>query len=176
MTRRGALRVAVALVALICTTPSPSVLAQASHPASSTSPPTLVLRGLDGQERTLTPTDLARLARHDTTVSAHMVTGRYSGVALTDVLALVNTPLADSLRGRALTTYVLVEASDGYRVLFSLAELDTRFTDRVVLLADAKDGRPLAADEGPYRLIVPGEKRPARWARQIARISVVRAG
>lgn len=135
MTRRGALRVAVALVALICTTPSPSVLAQASHPASSTSAPTLVLRGLDGQERTLTPTDLARLARHDTTVSAHMVTGRYSGVALTDVLALVNTPLAD-----------------------------------------AKDGRPLAADEGPYRLIVPGEKRPARWARQIARISVVRAG
>jgi hypothetical protein len=87
----------------------------------------------------------------------------------------VNAPLADSLRGRPLATYVVAEASDGYRVLFSIAELDSRFTDRVVVLADRKDGQPLSAAEGPYRLIVPGEKRPARWARQVIRISLGRA-
>ena len=70
---------------------------------------------------------------------------------------------------------MLAEASDGYRVLFSIAELDARFTDRVVILADRKDGQPLPAAEGPYRLIVPGEKRPARWARQVTRISLGRA-
>jgi DMSO/TMAO reductase YedYZ molybdopterin-dependent catalytic subunit len=152
---------------------APAMLCRAQKaPAASTQASTLTLVGLDGRDRTVSAADLARLARHDTTVSAHEVSGRYSGVTLTDVLALVGAPLADSLRGPALATYVLVEATDGYRVIFSLAELDSRFTDRVVLLADHKDGQALPATEGPYRLIVPGEKRPARWARQVVRISL----
>jgi len=163
--RRRAIALAVAV-----TLSTPVILtAQAAGPAS------LTLVGLDGRSRSVSPADLARLARRDTTVTAHEVSGRYSGVALTDLLALVNAPLADSLRGRSLATYVLVEASDGYRVLFSIAELDAKFTERVVILADRKDGQPLPAAEGPYRLIVPGEKRPARWARQVTRISLGRA-
>jgi DMSO/TMAO reductase YedYZ molybdopterin-dependent catalytic subunit len=147
--------------------------AQAATASTAASP--LTLRGLDGRDRVVTDADLARLTRHDTTVSAHEVSGRYSGVALTDLLALVDAPLGDSLRGRSLATFVTVEATDGYRVLFSIAELDARFTDRVVIVADAKDGRPLPSAEGPYRLIVPGEKRPARWARQVVRITLGRA-
>jgi hypothetical protein len=144
-------------------------------PASAPQPAvSLALRGLDGRERAVSAADLSRLARHDTTVSAHDVKGRYSGVALMDVLALIDAPRADSLRGRSLATYVLVEAADGYRVLFSIAELESGFTDRVVILADQKDGRPLPATEGPYRLIVPGEKRPARRVRQVVRISLGR--
>ena len=169
MTRRFlALLATIALVA-----PLGTLHAQAATTSSAAS--TLTLRGLDGRDRSVTAADLARLTRHDTTVSAHEVSGRYSGVALTDLLALVNAPLGDSLRGRTLATFVTVEASDGYRVLFSIAELDARFTDRVVILADAKDGRPLPATEGPYRLIVPGERRPARWARQVVRITLGRA-
>ena len=155
---------------------APATLCRAqSAPAAPARATTLTIVGLDGRSRTVSAADLAQLARHDTTVSAHEVSGRYSGVAVTDVLALVGAPLADSLRGRSLATYVLAEAADGYRVVFSIAELDSRFTDRVVLLADRKDGQPLPASEGPYRLIVPGEKRPARWARQVVRISLGRA-
>jgi hypothetical protein len=47
-----------------------------------------------------------------------------------------------------------------------LSEQDPELTDRVILLADAKDGQPLAPNEGPFRIIVPGEKRAARWVRQ----------
>ncbi len=169
LTRR---RHAIAFAAAVALS-TPVVLgAQAAAPTASAS---LTLVGLDGRTRSVSPADLERLARHDTTVSAHDVTGRYSGVALTDLLALVNAPVADSLRGRSLAIYVLAEASDGYRVLFSIAELDSKFTDRVVILADRKDGQPLPAGEGPYRLIVPGDKRPARWARQVIRISLGRA-
>jgi DMSO/TMAO reductase YedYZ molybdopterin-dependent catalytic subunit len=164
---------AIAVISLLA--PLTHLQSQSAQPTVAQSATSLVLRGLDGRERTVSAADLARLARHDTTVSAHEVTGRYSGVALTGLLALVNAPLADSLRGRSLATYVLVEASDGYRVLFSIAELDARFTDRVVLLADRKDGQPLPPAEGPYRLIVPGEKRPARWARRVVRVSLGRA-
>ena len=169
-------RRALLLAALTVVAPLGTVRAQAGAPsAPASAPATLTLRGLDGRERTVSDTDLARLTRHDTTVSAHEVSGRYSGVALTDLLALVGAPLGDSLRGRSLATFVTVEATDGYRVLFSIAELDSRFTDRVVIVADGKDGNPLPAAEGPYRLIVPGEKRPARWARQVVRISLGRA-
>jgi hypothetical protein len=165
-------RRATALAAAITLATPAVVTAQPNAPAAAAS---LTLVGLDGRARAVSPTDLARLARHDTTVSAHEVSGRYSGVALTDLLALVNAPLADSLRGRSLATYVVVEAADGYRVVFSIAELDSRFTDRTVIVADQKDGQPLPASEGPYRLIVPGEKRPARWARQVTRVSLGRA-
>ena len=165
-------RRAIALAAAV-TLATPIILT--AQPAGPAPPASLTLVGLDGRTRSVSPPDLARLVRHDTTVSAHEVSGRYSGVALTDLLALVNAPLADSLRGRSLATYVVAEASDGYRVLFSIVELDSKFTDRVVILADRKDGQPLPAAEGPYRLIVPGEKRPARWARQVIRISLGRA-
>ena len=156
--------------------PAPVVVAAQATPSSPVQAASgLTLVGLDGRSRAVSTTDLAHLARHDTTVSGHDGSGRYCGVALTDLLALVNAPLADSLRGRSLATYVLVEAADGYRVVLSIAELDSQFTDRVVILADRKDGRALPAAEGPYRLIVPGEKRPARWARQVVRISLKRA-
>ena len=123
----------------------------------------------------MTPTDLSRMTRHDTTVSAHHVEGRYSGVSLTDVLALVHAPAGDSLRGPALGTYVLVQGADGYRVVFALADFDASFTDRIAILADRKDGAPLADTEGPFHLIVPGERRPARWVRQVVRIELRRA-
>lgn len=167
--------VTVALAASVAAAGRAEAQNASAPAASSAQTTTLVVRGLDGRERTVSPADLARLTRHDTTVSAHQVTGRYSGVALRDVLALAGTGPSDSLRGRALlTTYVVVEATDGYRVLFTLAELDAGFTDRIVILADRVNGQPLPASEGPYRVIVPGEKRPARWARQVVRISLGR--
>jgi len=71
-----------------------------------------------------------------------------------------------------MTRYVVVDADDGYRVVFSLSELDASFTDRVVLIANTRDGVSFGAGEGPYRLIVPGGKREARWVRQVTAIDI----
>jgi len=60
-----------------------------------------------------------------------------------------------------------------YRVVFALAELDPAFTDRVILLADRADGQPLDNKTGPFRIVVPGEKRMARWVRQVITLKVV---
>lgn len=79
------------------------------------------------------------------------------------------------MRGKALALYLLVEASDRYRVIFALAELDPLFTNRIVLLADRKDGSPLPASEGPLRIVIPEEKRHARWIRQIKALVIRRA-
>jgi hypothetical protein len=70
---------------------------------------------------------------------------------------------------------VLVEAADKYQVVFALPELDSLFTDRVILLADTCDGKPLPEKNGPLQIIVPDEKRHARWVRQVKSLTIVHA-
>ena len=65
--------------------------------------------------------------------------------------------------------------ADGYRAVFALPELDPAYTDRVVFLADRKDGAKIGASEGPLRIVVPGEKRQARWVRQVISLIIKRA-
>ena len=96
----------------------------------------------------------------------------FEGVALRDVLAQAGVVFGEKLRGKALAQVVLGTARDGYQVAYAIAELDAAFTDHVVLLADRRDGRPLLPDTGPWQIIVPNDKRPARWIRQVSRIEV----
>jgi hypothetical protein len=98
---------------------------------------------------------------------------RYAGVALHHLLHETPTPLGESLRAGALRCYLSVEAKDGYRVIFSLPEIDPAFTDRVILLADERDSQPLDAKSGPYQIIVPDEKRHARWVRMVETIRIL---
>jgi DMSO/TMAO reductase YedYZ molybdopterin-dependent catalytic subunit len=99
----------------------------------------------------------------------------YEGAPLEALLQKAGVPQGEQLRGAAMATYVLVEAADNYLVVFSLAELDSRFQDSEVLMADTMDGAPLAPDQGPFKLVAPHEKRPARWVKMVKSITVVRA-
>jgi DMSO/TMAO reductase YedYZ molybdopterin-dependent catalytic subunit len=96
----------------------------------------------------------------------------YSGVILSAILQKAGVTLGRELRGKNLTKYVLIGASDGYQVVFALAELDNDFTDRTVILADMVDGKPLTPADGPFRIIVQDEKRPARCIKQVTSIKV----
>jgi hypothetical protein len=44
-----------------------------------------------------------------------------------------------------------------------------------VLLADRRDDQPLASREGPFRIVVPGEKLHARWVREVQSLDLERA-
>lgn len=116
-------------------------------------------------------------AMHTTTVraSAHGSHGTWSGPSLIDVLEKAGVPTGERLRGRNMRLYVRIRAADGYQVIFTLAELDPALGHRQVVLADRRDGHPLDEHEGPFRLIVPGDARPARWIRQVQRIDVLLA-
>jgi len=102
-------------------------------------------------------------------------TEKYEGAALEEILRKAGVRQGEALRGPAMTTYVLAEAADGYRVVFSLAELDAGIADSEVIVADTIDGAPLGDKLGPFRLVAPHEKRPARWVRMLRSITVVRA-
>jgi DMSO/TMAO reductase YedYZ molybdopterin-dependent catalytic subunit len=138
-----------------------------------------VLRLSAQRDTILSAADFARLPRSTIRVpaahrhgadSAPPTTTTYGGVALADLLALVGAPRDAALRGRTVSLYLLIEASDGYRVVFSLDELAREGADPVIL-ADRRDDQPLPADEGPWRVIAPGA-RHSRWIRQVARLSV----
>lgn len=96
----------------------------------------------------------------------------YKGVAIAAILNKAGVTTGAQLKGANLAKYLLVGCADGYHVIFSLAELDAAFTDRVVILADEGDGQPLPADRGPYRLIVPGEKKPARSCYRVTSLKI----
>ena len=96
----------------------------------------------------------------------------YEGVPLAELLKRAGVPQGEAVRGPLLASYILVEAADGYRVVFSLAELDAGFLDSDVLVADTMDGAP--AGQGPFKLVAPHEKRPARWVRMVKSLTVVK--
>ena len=72
-----------------------------------------------------------------------------------------------------MTEAMLVEAADNYKVVFALAEADPAFATREIILADKKNGKQLDAKEGPFRIVAPGDKRGARWVRQVMTIQIV---
>jgi DMSO/TMAO reductase YedYZ molybdopterin-dependent catalytic subunit len=137
----------------------------------------LDLRGDLPNPRRIDASELHKLPRAEARTADPHDPGKeiiYSGTPLVEVLKAGGLLLDSDMAGirETVTMTVLVEANDGYRAVFSLAELDSELIDRVVLLADTKDGQPLPPREAPFRIIVPGEKRPARWVRQVKAVIV----
>ena len=122
---------------------------------------------------TLTAADLAAMPRSTAIAKDKQGTPHtFSGVALADIFKKAGVTTGRDLRGENLAKYVLVTCADNYQVVFSLAELDSSFTDRVVILADQVEGKPLPAGTGPFRIVVPGEKKPARNCFQVLSIDI----
>lgn len=123
----------------------------------------------------LTRADFAKLPHKTVRAKDHSgMVSEFEGVMLVDVLGLAGVQFGEHLRGTSLAKYLVVEASDGYKAVFALPELDPAFTDRVVLLADKRDGKLLTGSEGPYRVVIPDEKRQGRWVRQVIALTIRR--
>jgi len=77
--------------------------------------------------------ELVKLPRHAARVTDHNgEEATFAGPPLVEILRLAGVKLGEQLRGREMTTYVLVQASDQYQVVFAVAELDPGFIDRVI--------------------------------------------
>ena len=90
------------------------------------------------------------------------VTHTYRGVSLFDLLVQAGAVPGGQLKGTALSKYVVVAARDKYQVVIALPEFNPTFCDQVIILANEEDTKPLPADLGPYQLIIPADKKPAR--------------
>lgn len=138
--------------------------------------PSVKISGEVTTPMTINDDDLHKYAQ--TTVARKDHDGKdhiYTGAILSEVLKKAGATLGPDLKGKNLNKYILVTASDNYQVIFALAELDKAFTDRTIILADQVDGKPLPSGEGPFRIIVQDEKKPARCIREVTDIKVISA-
>jgi len=133
----------------------------------------LTVTNTDGHATTISAAQLASATRVSVSVDDHGTAARFEGVSLATVLTMAGVQLGDSLRGPRMAEVLLVSASDGYKVAFALAEADPAFATREIILADKRDGKVLDTREGPFRVIAPGDKRPARWIRQVTEIKII---
>ena len=89
---------------------------------------------------------------------------------LIDLLVPLDVPAKP--RGKELRLYVLAEGADDYQVVYSIGEIAPDVHDGTVLVADQVDGKPLG-NNGFFQLVATGEKRPARWVRNLVAIRVL---
>jgi hypothetical protein len=115
---------------------------------------------------------LAGLAPVEATLNFHGEVHHCSGPTLAAVVAKLGLPANETLRGAALQRGIMVHARDGYAVLFSLGELDPGTGAEPAIIATQCDGKQIGPDEGPYRLVLPNDKRPARSVRQVESIEL----
>jgi hypothetical protein len=145
-----------------------------TQPVAKAGDPALTVVNGEGKSFVFTAADLAKLPRAQTKAKDH--DGKeiaFEGVSVADVLKLAGVKLGgDTMRGKRLAEYLLVEAKDNYRAVFSLTEFDPEFTDTIILLADKADGKALDEKTGPWQIIVPNQNKHGRWVRQVIRFTV----
>jgi DMSO/TMAO reductase YedYZ molybdopterin-dependent catalytic subunit len=141
----------------------------------SAAPATLTIQGDLPAPLTLTAQDLDKMPRESVTVSDQDGTKvSYEGVPLLEVLKRAGAPLGKQLRGKALASYVVAKAHDGYQVVFTLAEVAPEFANESILVADKRDGKALFGFQGPFRLVCANDKAGARSVRMLETLEVVR--
>jgi hypothetical protein len=152
-----------------------AVAQQMEHSAPSAPSTRLTIKTYDGKTLTLTPEELAALPHKSVSVfNAHSKTNEtYSGVPLADLLSKVGVPLGEAVRGKLFMIGVVAAGTDGYGVLYSLAEVDPAIHTGEVIVADTVDGKKLDKD-GAFKMVSSEERRPARWVRNLTSISVVK--
>jgi hypothetical protein len=97
----------------------------------------------------------------------------YSGFRLADVLHDAGAGVGDAVRGPLARAYVIVHAADGYGAVYSLAETQTSEARCAPLVANARNGAPLAPGTGPWRIVAPCDQTHARWVRGVVSLTIV---
>jgi hypothetical protein len=153
-----------ALMVFQCT----GVFGKNAEKSQSTTNFVLTVSGDSIKKIEFTEQDLSKFSHYKFSATDHHgETHAYEGILVYDILSTAGVKLGEQLRGKMLRKYLEVDAKDGYKVIFALPEIDPLFTDKKIYLVNLEDGKPLAKDEGPMRLVIPDEKRQARWIRMI---------
>ena len=166
------------ILALSLTLPS---FAQ-SRPAGSI----IIAGSIERKRVTVTRADLDKLPKHTANIQSDGTKINYEGVTLQSVLELVGVRFGKALRGDRLLAFIVVEGApppinapighdDDFRAVFALPELDSSFKDDPVMLVTSREGNPLAARDGPFRIVAPEDKTRSRWIRDVRLIWVLHA-
>jgi hypothetical protein len=127
----------------------------------------------NGKQIVLTRADIEALPHSKVATGTFGDSTAFEGVTLKALLDKAGAGLGEPLKGKRMSSCLLVEAADGYRVVIALPETDPAFTDKQIILAFLKNGKPLDDKEGPYRIVITDEKKMARWVKQVTTVRIV---
>jgi DMSO/TMAO reductase YedYZ molybdopterin-dependent catalytic subunit len=152
-----------------------STSAAAAQAQALTPPTALSIAGDVSKPISFNASDLKAMPRQKAELKAEDGTPHvYEGVLVGELLKRAGAPVGADLRGNAIASYVVASATDGYQVVFSLAELDPAFSTNEIMVADTIDGKPIPAGQGPWRIVAPKDAHPSRSVRMLQRLEVVR--
>ena len=145
----------------------------AEHAHGTSMPSSSLILSVDGSATTLSVAELAAMPQKTVTVhNEHTKADEtYSGVMLGDLLAAHGFPIDKTTHRKMLRSYVIAEGTDGYRVLYSVIEIEPSEHNAVVMVAVGLNGKPLG-DDGRLKLIDSADRRPERWVRNLSAISL----
>lgn len=130
------------------------------------------LVGLDTKPIALTAESLAALPQVEQEItfktSKGVSTARYKGPLLWEVIK--SSKALDGLEhNKELARTLMVTASDGYEIAFSIGEIAPEFGNATILLALETDGKALP--DG-FKIVAQGDKRGARAIHNIVKIEL----
>jgi hypothetical protein len=144
-----------------------------SSPKPQASLSTSLAITVDGKTMTLSVADLKAMPQ--TTVKVHNAHNNmdesYSGVALGELLAKAGFPDRQSTHQKMLRSYLKIEGTDKYWVLYSVTEIEGPEHAGEVIVATSMDGKGLGAD-GNFKLVSTEDKKPQRWVRNLTAITL----
>jgi hypothetical protein len=136
-------------------------------------PSTSLTLTVDGKATTFSVAELKAMPQK--TVKVHnehtKMDETYSGVVLGDLLAKAGFVADKTTQKKMLHSYLRVEGTDKYWVVYSLTEVEGSEHDGEVIVATSVDGKGLGAD-GELKLVSSGDKKPQRWVRNLAAIAL----
>jgi hypothetical protein len=137
-------------------------------------PSTSLTLTIDGKSTTLSLADLKAMPQKTLTAkNGHTsMDETYTGVAVGDLLAKYGFAFDNATAKRVYHSYVRAEGTDGYWVLYSASELEPILRETGSIIALTLDGKPLTED-GEFKIVMAGERRPARWVRNLKSLTVV---
>jgi molybdate transport system substrate-binding protein len=100
------------------------------------------------------------------------VSTSFTGVPLWQVISAAQPNLNADVSNDRLSTFIVVTASDNYQAVIAWGEIDPEFGNQPILVAYEENGAPIADEEGPIRLIVPGDVRGGRYVSGLVNISL----
>jgi hypothetical protein len=96
----------------------------------------------------------------------------YTGVPMSALLAKFGLTLANGGAHKVYHSYVKAEGTDKYWVLYSATELEPEIATWDSLVAITVNGHPIVQN-GDFRMIAGGERRPARWVENLSSLTIV---
>jgi len=144
---------------------------ESAKPAAALS--TSLTLTVDGKATTFSVAELKAMAQK--TVKVHNAHNNadetYAGVPLDDLLAKAGFVAGKPTQQKMLRSYLQVEGTDKYWVLYSLTEVEASEHVGDVIVATSMDGKGLGAD-GELKLVSTEDKKPQRWVRNLMAITL----